>query len=299
MGRRKQYAYAAYGTIGWFVISLIFLCCCCNRIKLLIAILKAAAQFITDIYSVVLVPPVMWGFLVVYFGWWMWTMLWIYTSGEKDTAQMEGYPFIVYKLSTMQRVQLYTFFFGGLWGIAFLTAVQYFIIASAVCKWYFSHDSNSTLKDDEIGFPIFNAIKRVFRYHLGSLAYGSLILAITWVIRFIVELFTVSLKNKAKTAGECSGAAKAANCLLKCCRCCMGCWDKCLKFLTTQAYIRIALTGEGFCAAAKSAFFVITKNSARYAVVEGLGGFFTLLGTCCIAFSSTYVGYKIIQDEKY
>lgn len=143
--RKKQYKYAAYGTIAFFVLSLIMLCCCCSRIKLLIAILKAAADFVTDIWSVVFVPPIMWVLLIVYFSWWVGTLLWIYTSGEKDTESMEGYPFIVYKLNTMQRVELYTFLFGGLWGIAFLMAVQYFIVASAVCKWYFSHNSESKL----------------------------------------------------------------------------------------------------------------------------------------------------------
>lgn len=36
----------------------------------------------------------------------------------------------------------------------------------------------------------------------------------------------------------------------------------------------MALTGESFFPAAKSAFFTVMANPVRYAMVEGLGGLF-------------------------
>lgn len=98
--RRRQYKYAAYGCITFLVISIIIFACCCKKIKLLIAILKAAADFITDIYSVIVVPPVFYCILIGWFLWWVGTLLFIYTSGHLDTKGMKGYPFAVYKLTT-------------------------------------------------------------------------------------------------------------------------------------------------------------------------------------------------------
>jgi len=180
--------------------------------------------------------------------------------------------------------------------------VQYFIIASSVCKWYFSHDSNSELDSDSVGFPVFNAVKRVLRYHLGSLAFGSFILAVIWVIRLVFWLLSSMMKQKEKV--DPSTGTKIMSTTLACCSCCAKCWNTCLKFLTHQAYIRIALTGENFCAAAKSAFFTLMNpknlsSGLSYAVVEGLGGIFVVLGTLCISLSSTYLGYRLIQKPEY
>jgi len=36
----------------------------------------------------------------------------------------------------------------------------------------------------------------------------------------------------------------------------------------------MALTGESFCASAKSAFFTVMQNAARFTIVEALGGLF-------------------------
>lgn len=177
--------------------------------------------------------------------------------------------------------------------------MQYFIIASSVCKWYFSHNSNSELDSDAVGFPVFNAVKRVIRYHLGSLAFGSFILVMIWLIRLIFWLLSSMLKQKEKV--DPTTGTKAMATTLACCSCCAKCWNSCLKFLTKQAYIRIALTGENFCAAAKSSFFTLfhPKNAGAYSVVEGLGGIFTLLGTLVIALTATFLGYKLILQPKY
>merc|ERR1711959_602188 len=147
-------------------------------------------------------------------------------------------------------------------GLAFITAVQYFTVASAVCKWYFSHDSNSELDSDAVGFPVFNGLKRAHRYHMGSLAFGSFILAMTWMVRLVVAIMTAALETNAKKDPS-GAAAKTAKCAMKCCNCCLKCWNNCLKFLTEKAYIRIALTGESFCAAAKSSYSTVMANPGR------------------------------------
>lgn len=62
-------------------------------------------------------------------------------------------------------------------------ALCQFIIASACAIWYW--EQNGTHK------PISRSIYRAFRYHLGSLAFGSLLLAIVQMIRIILAYVDV------------------------------------------------------------------------------------------------------------
>jgi hypothetical protein len=55
-----------------------------------------------------------------------------------------------------------------------------------------------------------------FRFHLGSLAFGSLILAIVEFVQFLIEV--LSKQNDASGAGN-----KCTDCLFNCLRCCVEC----------------------------------------------------------------------------
>lgn len=77
----------------------------------------------------------------------------------------------------MSLVRFYYFVFGTLWCNALLGAIGTFLIASSACMWYYSNGPGQDLH-----LPILRSLGRIFRYHLGSLAFGSLILAI---IQFI------------------------------------------------------------------------------------------------------------------
>jgi len=78
---------------------------------------------------------------------------------------------------------LWYFIFGGLWKNAFLEALCQFILASSVCIWYFSGGQKAHR-------PIGRSLHKAWRYHLGSLAFGSLILAIVQFIRLILAYVT-------------------------------------------------------------------------------------------------------------
>lgn len=125
------------------------------------------------------------------------------------------------------------------------------------------------------------------------MALGSFILALVWAVQLLLEVIAkMAEKNKASE----NAAVKFA---IKCCRCCLACFEKCVKFLTEQVYIRIALTGESFCPAMKSCFFSLLKYPFIVSLVAVLGGVFMLIGTMCIAMTSTYFGYVYITKKPY
>merc|ERR1712070_1331135 len=66
--------------------------------------------------------------------------------------------------------------------------------------------------------------------------------------------------------------------ILRAVQCCIWCFEKCLKYLNKNAYIQIALVGKGFCTSAKAAFFLISRNAARFGAVAVLGSIINWIG---------------------
>ena len=85
------------------------------------------------------------------------------------------------------------------------------------------------------------------RYHFGSLAFGSLILAIVQFLELMVEAF----KKQAEATG---GDNKCVQCLTNFLRCCLACVERIVEFINKTAYIQIAIRGKSFCYAAKDGF---------------------------------------------
>ena len=88
-------------------------------------------------------------------------------------------------------------------------------------------------------------------YHLGSLALGALIIAIIQIFRAILNY--IDRKTKRTQNG-------LTKCLVCFCKCCLWCLEKCLRYLSKNAYILTAIYGYGFCKASCKAVKVETLN---------------------------------------
>lgn len=97
------------------------------------------------------------------------------------------------------------------------------------------------------------------RYHLGTLAFGSLILAICKAIRATLEYIDHKLNkyNNAFVKG-----------ILCCLRCFFWCLEKFIKFINRNAYIMCAIHGKNFCRSARSAFNLLLRNIVRVVVLD-------------------------------
>ncbi len=93
------------------------------------------------------------------------------------------------------QTQFATQFFIGLWMVQFLIYHTYLVISGSYSDWYFSEyveesSGKETSKKEGIGNKtIFQSFIRATRYHIGSVAYGALLMAIIkfmkWVVRYI------------------------------------------------------------------------------------------------------------------
>jgi hypothetical protein len=76
-------------------------------------------------------------------------------------------------------------FFAFLWFTQFLFGCQDFVIAGAVSKWFFTRNKT------KLGWPIAISFAHLIRYHLGSVCFGSLLIAITQMVRAVFRLTEV------------------------------------------------------------------------------------------------------------
>lgn len=181
--------YDIYAYISWGIAGLLFiiLLCCCSRIRLAVAVCKCAGQFVARVCSIVLVP--IWQTLLVIVLWVAAIIAIIYLAASATyvPTQSSGTYDVFTSVANYgdeKLVYLYYFVFGTLWTNALFQAIGIFVIASSCTMWYYSHGPGQ-----ELDSPILRSYKMVFRYHLGSLAFGSLILAIVQFLQLIVEAF--------------------------------------------------------------------------------------------------------------
>ena len=104
-------------------------------------------------------------------------VVFVYVYSIGDIQKSENGPFGSVKWEPNTRKMLWFWLFAGLWTNAFIMAINQFILASTAAIWYFSPDKN------QVHRPVSRSIYRAIRYHLGSLAFGSLLLAIVKIKR--------------------------------------------------------------------------------------------------------------------
>ena len=138
------------------------------------------------------------------------------------------------------------------------------VSALSISCWYFTRDKKS-----EGNTTVIWSFKTALFKHFGTIAYGSLVIAIIKTIRAVIAYF----QKKAKKSGS-----KLLQYILCMIQCCMWCLEKCMKFLNKNAYIQTAIHGYSFCKAARSAFFLIARNILRIMAVSFVGDFVLILG---------------------
>merc|ERR1711991_674086 len=160
--------------------------------------------------------------------------------------------------------------FGMFWCTGFILAMGEMVVAGAIASWYFSEPPEKKPPSR----PVLKSLKRTCRHHLGSLAFGSLIIAIVQMIRFMLKYAEKQLKGKQN------------QCLvyvLKVLQCYFKCAERFLKFISRNAYIQVAVHGKSFCKSARNAFGLLLRNAFRLVAINFVGDFLLFLGKMTIA----------------
>ncbi|XP_030596429.1 choline transporter-like protein 4 isoform X1 [Archocentrus centrarchus] len=271
------------------LLTLIFLR---TRILIAIALIQESSKAISHMMSALLYPVVTFVLLMVCVAFWGTTALYLATSGlptykvvalnstmsgcgnidgtkecDPQNFTSSDYPscpsasciFISYSTEDLIRNNLkYLHIYNVvafLWCVNFVIALGHCTLAGAFSSYYWAFNKPADIPT----FPVFGGFIRSLRYHVGSLAFGALILTVVQILRVILEY----IDRKTRNAQNC-----VTRFIICCMRCCLWCLEKFIKFINRNAYIMIAIYGKNFCVSAKNAFQLLMRNVIRVMVLD-------------------------------
>uniref|UniRef100_A0A1B6JVG8 Choline transporter-like protein n=1 Tax=Homalodisca liturata TaxID=320908 RepID=A0A1B6JVG8_9HEMI len=173
--------------------------------------------------------------------------------------------------------------FGFFWGVWFVTGLAQMILAGTFATWYWTfHKRNVPF------FTLSRAIFRTLWYHMGTVAFGSLIIAICSFIRAMIEYAEKKVKKFD------NAITKAIIC---CCKCFFWCLEKFLCFINRNAYIMCAIHGQNFCTSAKDAFQLLMRNVIRVIFVDKVTDFLFFLGKVLVTAVLVVMSYHVFTGQ--
>uniref|UniRef100_A0A914DSU6 Choline transporter-like protein n=1 Tax=Acrobeloides nanus TaxID=290746 RepID=A0A914DSU6_9BILA len=269
-----------------------------SRIKIAVAMIEETSRAMGNMLSTLFFPIIPFALHLLVFMLWGYIAIWLASSGDEncrlrpsnawnDTQIANGtkcdcstlgvtytdgskcvYVDLERDNSRILYLQLYNLL-GLFWLTCFVSALSDMTLAGAFASHYWAFDK----KKDVPSFPVLQALGRSVKYHLGSLAFGSLILAIVKLIRVILDFLYKKLHAAQNPILR--GIYIALKCLF-------WCLESFLRFLTTNAYIMIAIYGKGFCASARDSFTLLARNIVRTVVLGRVTGFLLFVGKALI-----------------
>lgn len=271
------------------------MCCLRKQIQLAIGCVKEAGKAINRMGLILLVPVLQAAGFIAFMVVFTVYAVHLASLGEISTYDVPisssglEIAFRTYEFDAYIERSAWYFLFCFFWTSNFIVAVGDMIISMAVAKWYFTWDKKKVHSGYVLG-----SIWHTLWYHLGTCAYGSLVLAVIQLIR----AFLAKVQQEVKKANS-----KIADCLLCCCQCCLWCFEKCIRFLNKNAYIQTAIFGTSFCKSAREAFFLILRNIGRIGAITYISSAVLIVGKVFISAVTTGLSYyamnEAIQDELY
>uniref|UniRef100_A0A667XKR8 Choline transporter-like protein n=1 Tax=Myripristis murdjan TaxID=586833 RepID=A0A667XKR8_9TELE len=288
------------------VIMLIFLR---RRVRIAIALLKEGSKAIGYIMSTLFYPIITFFLLAICIAYWAVTA--VYPPDYRCSTRHICPTFSQTNVTKVCPGSQCTFaFYGGeslyhryifvlqlcnllvfLWLVNFTIALGQCTLAGAFASYYWALKK----PNDIPACPLFSSFSRAIRYHTGSLAFGSLILAVVQMFRIVLEYLDHKLK----------GAHNAfARFLLCCLKCCFWCLEHFIKFMNRNAYIMVMLSAFfsgclGF--SSTLGFFCLL---CRVAVLDKVTDFLLFLGKLLISGSVGVLAFffftrkiPVIQEE--
>ncbi|EPY81044.1 CDW92 antigen isoform 2 isoform 2-like protein [Camelus ferus] len=184
---RALLIYAISATVFTVILFLIMLVMR-KRVALTIALFHVAGKVFIHLPLLVFQP--FWTFfaLVLFWVYWIMTLLFLGTAGS---AVQNDQGFVEFRVSGPLQYMWWYHLVGLIWISEFILACQQMTVAGAVVTYYFTRDKRN------LPFtPILASVNCLIRYHLGTVAKGSFIITLVKIPRMILMYIHSQLKGK-------------------------------------------------------------------------------------------------------
>lgn len=280
---------AGYMAAGCFVIGSFFLCLIVSmrkRIRSSVHIQKIASKANCDMPCIFVVPWLCSLMMMAWAAICVVVAVYIGTAAGETNPDTGYFRFIGDKLEG-KTISLLIVLLATYWGWHFWSGVQDFIIASAMSRWYIADGKYD-------GSYISIGLKNAFRYHIGTIAFSSLIISIIQIIKMLLGILTSWFDDDDKDSKGTKGF------LVKCCCCCLWCFEKLFKFASRNATIEVAIWGDNFLVASCRALTTLMSEVGLVAMLNGtsflLAIIIKLLVVAAIGVASYYY-FEYFEDH--
>lgn len=160
---------------------------------------------------------------------------------------------------------------GFVWSIFLIHACYYTTIAGTVARWFFASKRDEKPKSFGFGCGVISVSAWcVFYRHLGSMAFGSLVMTIMWFVQAVLHYLDKHTKNQ-------QAANPVLRVVIKCSRCLVWMLYKSIEALNEFGYIFIAIEGCSLCLACRSVFQLLERKGAQVGTNKMVGGILSLI----------------------
>ncbi|KAI8906402.1 plasma-membrane choline transporter-domain-containing protein [Gorgonomyces haynaldii] len=269
------YTFIAIAVIAGLI--LLFSIAMARRVAMAIRILKEASGIFARMKTILLFPIAIVVVLLVLFTYFIGILCYLLTPVTPSQIVLVGYTL---SGSYVYQGLIWYHLAGFIWAYMFVLGTYQVTVAGAVGEFYWTLD-----KKQKIHLPVMRSLGRTCRYHLGSIAIGSLLITIVELIR----LFLYQLQRQ---------VSKSSNPYLKylvaCAQCCMKCVEVIVKFINRNAYVYIAITGQAFFKAAGAATALLLRNAAKLVAVNIVAEICIFFSKLIVAAVASFASYVIL-----
>lgn len=170
---RSYMQYVAYVFWGLSGLVLCSLCCCYSAVRLGIAVFKTTAQYIQANMHIFFLPALANITAAIWFLLWAGSFLFLYSVGDPRPRDPPLNFVTSLTWTDLTKGAVAYHIFGLFWINAFILGVNQFVISASACLWYFEVSTDTKGKG-----TVNRAYWIAFRYHLGSVAFGSFLIAV-------------------------------------------------------------------------------------------------------------------------
>ena len=287
-----------------------------NRIELALVMLDQAGDAIHDMKSVLLFPALMFFPVGLYLVFWTAIALCIYSVKVQESRSMPEWllesrssindlnydNYYYYEWDEGLRSVMSFHFICLLYSIQLIVYFGYMVMAGAFADWYFSEwaagsqdkKRRGTRRAELSEWPVMEAFYRVVRYHIGSLAFGALVIT---CVRILRAWITYANRLVQQNAGNSCGTFARVVC------CCVLCIDRCCSTLLERAsrdgFIFTSIYGTSFCFSSYQAIRLVMNNVARVTMVQGISAYMEFVGRYGIPLLVTGLSVIVFESVEY
>lgn len=268
-------AYCLFGLAALLILAIIFLK---NKITLTCAMFTETCRGVQHNPALFPVASIVVAAFLVFATYWVASFIYLYSiPGQSINPNSNEPPKFNEKIRNLMLFMV----FGFLWVSAFMSAVFQHSVAGAIASWYFSRDA---MANKSTGSPAIKSLFRAVTTSFGSLAFGSLVIAL---VEFLQFLLRITKKTHYKN--------RVVLYVISCVQCLLGCIEGIVRYVNKFAYIYVAMHGHSFCHAARECFDLISRNFFSSVIMDVISGFVLFVGKVLFTAVCTLLTVSIVD----